>query len=235
MEANQVIEQELQTKALSLKDQATAMTVKDVTQYAAAGELGKSMKELRAKIVDYFAPLKKAAHEAHKAITAKEGEELKPVDEAISILRDTMNTFTREQERIRQEEERKAREKAEEDARKEREKLETQALKALEKGNEEKAETLLEKAEEVYVAPVTVAPTVAKTVATSAGNITQAKEIQVTVTDIKAFIAELVKSNPGALASIVDVRISGLKAFVKSNGLESFPGLSIIKTTGVRF
>lgn len=232
---NAVMEKELEVKALTLKDQATAMVVNDVTQYAAAGELGKSIKELRAKIVTYFKPLKESAFAAHKAITAKESEELKPVDEAIAILRDTMNAFTREQERIRQEAERKARQEAEAAAEKERQRLLAQAIKAEEKGQTEKAEEKLEQAEMVYTAPVTVAPTVAKTVATSAGNITQAKEVQVTVTDIRAFIAELVKSNPGALASIIDVRVSGLKTFVKANGLEQYPGLSIVKTTGVRF
>lgn len=230
---NQVIEKELENKAITLKDQATAMTVKDVTQYAAAGELGKSIKELRAKIVDYFAPLKKAAHEAHKAITAKESSELKPVDEAINILRDTMNAFTREQERIRQEEERKQRLAAEEAARKEREKLEAQALKALDKGKEEKAEELLEQAEMVYAAPVTVAPTVAKTVQTEAGNITQAVEYQISVTDMKAFISELVKRN--MMPTMLEVKAMPMKQWVKANGLESFPGLSIVKTTGVRF
>lgn len=232
---NQIIEKEFMSTAVSLKDQATAMKVVDVAGYTAAGELGKSLKELEKKVVYYFKPLKETAFAAHKAITAKESEELKPIKEAVQILRDSMNAYRREQERIRQEEERKARLAAEEDARKEREKLEAQALKAIEKGKEEKAEDLLERAENVYVAPVTVAPTVAKTVQTSAGNITQAVETRITVTDLKAFISELVKSNPGALPSIVDVKTAGVKNFVKSSGLERYPGLSITRSTSVRF
>ena len=230
---NVMVEKELETTALTLKDQATAMVIRDVTTFAAAGELGKSIKDLRAKIVDYFAPIKKAAHDAHKAITAKESAELKPVDEAIAILRDTMNVFTREQERIRQEAERKARLAAEEDARKEREKLLAAAVKAEEKGKDERAEELLEQAEMVYAAPVTVAPTVAKTVATEAGNITQAVEYQISVTDMKAFIAELTKRN--LMPTMLEAKTAPLKAWVKANGFEQFPGLSINKTTGVRF
>lgn len=232
---NAVIEKELGSTALTLKEQATAMVVKDVAGYTAAGELGKSIKDLRARIVDYFAPLKKAAHEAHKAITTKESGELKPVDEAIAILRDSMNTFSREQERLRLEAQRKAEAEAKAAADKEREKLLTQAVTAEEKGKNDKAESLLERAENVYVAPVTVAPTVAKTVATTAGNITQAREVTATVTDIKLFLAAMIQQNPAALAGIVDIKVGPLKAFVKANGLEQYPGLSIQRGTGVRF
>jgi len=232
---NQVIEKELQTSALTLKEEATALKVVSLPTYQAAGELGKSLKDLEKKIIDYHKPIKQDIDALKKKALDREKSDLVPVQEAIQILRDSMNAWQREEERKRQEEERKARIAAEEVARKERERLEAQALKALEKGKEEKAEELLERAEDVYVAPVTVAPTVAKTVATAAGNITQAKEINVTVTDMLAFVTELVKSNPGAISSILDVKVSGLKAFVKSNGLERYAGLNIVKTTGVRF
>lgn len=230
---NQVIEKELETTAITLKDQATAMVVKDVVTYAAAGELGKSIKELRAKIVDYFKPLKEAAHAAHKAVTTKEGEELKPVDEAINILRATMNAFNEEQKRLERIEQARLQAIADEEARKEREKLLHAAIKAEAAGKMEKAEEKLEQAEMVYSAPVTVAPTVAKTVATSSGNITQAKETIVGVTDMKAFIAELVKRNMNP--TMLEIKTSALKSWVNANGFETFPGISIQKTTGVRF
>lgn len=232
---SQVIEQELQKSALTLKEQATSLQVVSLPTYQAAGELGKSLKDLEKKIIEYHKPIKQGIDTLKKQALDREKLDLTPVQESIQILRDNMNTWQREEERKRQEEERKARLVGEKSARKEREKLEAAALKALEKGKEEKAEELLERAEDVYVAPVTVAPTVAKTVATSAGNITQAKEINVTVTDMVAFVSELAKSNPGAIQSILDVKVSGLKAFVKSNGLERYAGLNITKTTGVRF
>jgi hypothetical protein len=230
---NQIIEQELQGRALSLKEQATAMVVKDVAGYALAGELGKGIKELRARIVDYFAPLKDAAYKAHKAITAKEGEELKPVDEAINILRKAMNDFNKEQKRLERIEQARLQKIADETAEKERQRLLNQAVKAEEKGQIDKAEEKLEQAEMVYAAPVTVAPTVAKTVQTAAGNITQAKEINVTVTDMRAFIAELVKRN--MMPTMLEAKAAPLKAWAKANGFDTFPGLNIQKTTGVRF
>ena len=88
-------EQEFEQQALTLYEQAMAITVSDKDTFAAAGEFGKSLKELEKKIVDYFAPLKKSAHEAHKAITKRESDELSPVREAIDLTRKAMNTRTR--------------------------------------------------------------------------------------------------------------------------------------------
>jgi hypothetical protein len=225
-------EAELEQKSLTLYEQATSLSITDQRSYAAAGEVGKSLKALEKEITDYFAPMKKAAHDAHKAITKKESDELGPVKEALDIVRRTMNIWVQEQERIRKEAERKARMEAEEAARKERERLEAQAMKAMEKGKDEKAEELLDRAENVYAAPVTVAPVVDKTVRTESGNITQARELQVTVTDAKAFIAELVKRNMAP--TMVEIKPMALKSWVKANGLEAFPGLHINQTVSVR-
>ena len=222
----------LEQETLTLYEQATALTICDQATYAAAGEVGKSLKALKSKITDYFAPMKKAAHEAHKAITKKESDELAPVEEAMEVVRKTMNIYIQEQDRIRKEAERKAQAEAEEVARKERERLEKQALAAMEKGKDEKAESLMEKAEAVYAAPVTIEPVVEKTVHTASGNITQTKELQITITDAKAFIAELVKRN--VAPTMIDIKPGPLKAWVKANAIESFPGLHINQTVSVR-
>lgn len=228
----QLTEELIEQKSLTLYEQATALTICDQVSYAAAGEVGKALKSLEKEVTDYFAPMKKAAHDAHKAITKKESDELAPIKEAMDIVRKTMNVYIQEQERIRIEAERKARIAAEEEARKERDRLEKQALAAMEKGKDEKAESLMEKAEMVYAAPVTVAPMVDKTVRTESGNITQAKELQITVTDIKAFIAELVKRN--VAPTMIDIKAGPLKSWVKANAIESFPGLHINQTVSVR-
>lgn len=226
---------ELEHAPVALINEVKAFKVIDTATYMEAGELGKTLKSEIKKREEYFEPMRIKAKASYDEVLKMKKDAISPLEAVVDILRSNMNTWQRAEEMKRQEEERKAREAAEELARKEREKLLAAAIKAEEKGQTEKAESKLEQAEMVYAAPVTVAPTVAKTVATSVGNITQAKEVQVTVTDIRAFIAELVKSNPGALASIIDVRVSGLKTFVKANGLEQYPGLSIVKTTGVRF
>jgi hypothetical protein len=232
---NQVIERELETKVTTMKEQVDVIVVGTVQSYALAGEMGKGLKELRSKIVDYFAPLKDAAHKAHKAITGKESEELKPLDDAITVLRNKMNAFNEEQKRLERIEQAGLQKIADDAAEAERQRLLKAAIKAEEKGKDEKAEELLEQAEMVYTAPVTVAPMVAKTVQTASGNITQAKEVTASVVNLKLFVTALCEQNPGALASILGVKAGPLKSFIKANGLEHYPGLSISHGTSVRF
>ena len=225
-------EADLEQQALTLYEKVLSISISDQDSYAAAGEVGKGLKELEKKIIDYFEPLRVTAKANYDAVLEKKNAELAPVKEAMDVLRKTMNIFIQEQERIRQEQERIARVAAEEAAKKEREKLLAQAVKAEEKGKDERAESLMEKAEAVYAEPVAVMPVIDKTIRTSAGNITQAKETQITVIDAKAFISELIKRNMAL--TMVEVKAGPLKAWVKANGFESFPGLSIKQTVGVR-
>lgn len=225
-------EAELEQQALTLYEKVLSISIFDQDSYAAAGEVGKGLKELEKKIIDYFEPLRVTAKANYDAVLEKKNSELAPVKEAMDVLRKTMNVFIQEQERIRQEQERIARVAAEEAAKKEREKLLAQAVKAEEKGKDERAESLMEKAEAVYAEPVAVAPAIDKTVRTSSGNITQAKETQITVVDPKTFIAELIKRNMAL--TMIEVKAAPLKAWVKANGLEFFPGLSIKQTVAVR-
>lgn len=208
----------LEERSLTLYEQATSLTIVDQVSYAAAGEVGKALKALEKEITDFFEPLRISAKSAYDNVLKKKNDELAPVQEAMGIVRSTMNAYIQEQERIRREAERKAQAEAEEKARKERERLEAQAMAALAKGKDDKAETLIEKAEMVYAEPVTVAPTIEKTIKTvSGGNITQASELQVSVADLKVFLAELLKRN--MTPTMIDVKAGPLKAWTKANGL----------------
>lgn len=227
-------ETEIEMKTLTLYEKATTLVIRDQESYTAAGEVGKALKTLEKEIIDYFEPLRVNAKAAYDSVLEKKNSELGPVKEAMDAVRKIMNDYIQEQERIRQEQERKARAEAEEAARKEKERLERQALAAMEKGKEEKAESLMEKAENVYAAPVTVAPVVAKTVATSNGNIVQAKELKITVVNQAAFLKALLENNPGAVAAIIKIGDGPLKSFIKSNGFDKYPGLIIEQTVGVR-
>lgn len=226
-----VIEKDL-ANVPTLKDQAIAIKVIDNVTRIQAAELGKTAKELIDKITLYHDDVVKKAHEAHKAALARKNADLKPVEEVVAICRKSINDYDAEVQRLERIEQARLQKIEEEKAAKERERLLNAAIKAK---SEEKQEDLLERAENVYVAPVTVAPTVAKTVQTASGNITQAAELKITVIDLKAFVAELVKSNPGALAQIVDIKTAGTKSFIKTNGIEHYPGLKIERVTGVRF
>lgn len=217
------IEQEFEEQSLTLYEQALLLTVSDKATYTAAGEFVKPLKELEKKILDHYAPMKKAAHEAHKAITAKETEDLKPVREAMDLVRKSMNKYLADVEAARRKAEAAAQKAAEEEAEKERQRLLRQAEKAEAKGNEEKVEELLEKAENVYVAPVTVARDTS--VKTDTVSLSSAMELEVAVSDLRAFVVGLVQKN--LPPTMLEVKHAPLKAWVKANALTSFPGLVI--------
>lgn len=223
--------EEIETQAMTLYEQALSIQVIDQDTFKAAGEFGKSLKALQKSIEDYFEDSIKKAHAAHKSLVALRDKELKPVLEAMSTLRTGMNKFLQDQERIRQEEERKRRLEEEERARKERERLEAQAVKAIAAGKDEKADSLLEQAENVYVAPVTVAPKV-ETARFDGGNVGQVKELQITVLDAKAFLNAL--CSRGMSPTMIEIKAAPLKAWVKANDLKSFPGLAIVETVAAR-
>ena len=151
---------EISERALTMPEQANAIKVTDSGSYLAAGELWKNIKALRERVSDCFDPLIKHAHELHRATLAKKNEVDKPLEAAQRTVKGTMETYDREQERIRQEEERRLREIArkEEEERLLLEAIEAEAaMKASGMTAEEVKEGTAKIIEEpVYVAPVVV-------------------------------------------------------------------------------
>ncbi len=114
---------ELQTpsfpEALTLPEQAKAIAIRDQATYNQAADFKKNLAGWRKKIVEEFAPMKEAAHKAHKAITAKENEYLAPITQAEGMVVVAIKQWVIEQEQRRKIEqarmEREAREAAEAD------------------------------------------------------------------------------------------------------------------------
>lgn len=121
--------QVIQAEVAPVVAQARCFVVDSPATYSAASVFLKDVKAAQSRVVAFFAPMKQKAHEAHKEITTKESETLKPLTEAGALVKRNMLTFYQEQERIRQEEQRKAQAIADETARKERERLEKEAAK----------------------------------------------------------------------------------------------------------
>jgi len=65
---------EVETKALSIVDQAKAVVVKDSETYTAAGTLWKSIGDMIKEVKDTFDPICDAANKAHKAATMKRAQ-----------------------------------------------------------------------------------------------------------------------------------------------------------------
>jgi DNA polymerase III alpha subunit (gram-positive type) len=119
---------EVETKALSIVDQAKAVVVTDAKTYTAAGMLWKSIGDMIKEVKDTFDPICEAANKAHKAATAKRSQYLDPLTAAQRSVKALMSDYDAEQERIR---------KAEEDRLR---KLEEERIAAARKAEQERLE-----------------------------------------------------------------------------------------------
>lgn len=227
------LEEKLQSQALSLKEHASLIVVTDEASYLRAGRFAKDIKDHKNRIIEYFRDTKKTAELLHKKIVKQETDALQPLKDADKIIRTAISAYLTEQERIRKEAQEKAEREAAEAARKEQERLLQRASNAETKGDTEKAEALLEKAENVYVRPVVVPSVVQKTTKLDTGSITQKKEIEVTITDPVSFIRAITERK--APATCVEFRLSVIKTWVKSMGIKNgeIPGLLIKEISGV--
>ena len=174
---------ELESTALSLPEEARALVICDQVSLNYAGEKLQAVAQLRRKIQDHHAPIKKAQYDAWKITCAAEAKLLEPVAEAEKILRGSTSAYLHEQEQIRLREERARREEAErirreqeaearrlqeEANRKHEEEIEQQVEFAEKAGaTAEEVEAIIERPAPIiaplpapYMPPPTVAPTV---------------------------------------------------------------------------
>lgn len=132
------------TRAVSVVEKdASAIVIKSQADYEAAAEFGRNIKAQAAKVTEFFAPMKKAAHDAHKNICDREKEMLAPLAAAEKTLKKTMSDYIAEVERARRAEEERLRRIAQAEA----EKRMQEAIAAAENGNEAGAEEAFEDAQ----------------------------------------------------------------------------------------
>lgn len=223
----------VESQAFEISQQAKTLKVLDEKTYLEAGEMLRTLKGMKNKVTDFFAPMKAKSYAAWKEICAKENEAVRPLDDADKFLRIEAGKYLDEQERIRKEAQRKAEEEARAAAEKEKQRLLDQAVKAEEKGKAEKAEALLEKAEMVYQEPVVVPSVVQKTTRLETGSVTRKSDIQVIVSDQFLFIKAIAEKK--VPITVVDLRLSAIKTWVKINDIKDgeIPGLIIKEIQGI--
>lgn len=206
---------EAETKALSIVDQAHAVIVTNGESYTLAGELWKTIKNMKEEVNNVFKPIIDAAHKAHKEALAQKAKIYDPLDTAGREIKSSMSAYDEEQERIRLEKEIELREEAmriEEEAR-----LQA-AIQAEKAGQKEAAEQILEAP---VVEPIVVVP---KEVPKMAGG-----PVYRTIWDAKVVnFKELVKAVVGGKVSI-NVLLPN-KVFLKSQATDlkttmNFPGV----------
>ena len=131
-------------------------------QYEVAVSFLKAVKGLKKTVLETFDPIVKKAHATWKEAKAQSNKHNDPLDKAEKVVKGKMADYTTLREKIRREQEEKLQRQAQAEEKRKRKALEERAKKAEEKGNQEKAEELREKKEEVHVEAPILAP-VAKT------------------------------------------------------------------------
>lgn len=143
VEGKTVAEAEMCKEVTAVEAQAGQITIVSQSDYNSAAEFGRLIKQKSSQIIDFFAPMKKAAHEAHQNICAREKEMLAPLISAEKTVKQVMGDYVMEQERRRREEEERLKRLAEaETDKKLKEAMELEAC-----GKKEEAEAALVEAD----------------------------------------------------------------------------------------
>lgn len=83
----------LTASVMSVELKAAAITISTQEDYEFAAQFGQEVKQTLARVQEYFEPMKKAAHMAHREICNRETEMLKPLKSAESTIKATMSGY----------------------------------------------------------------------------------------------------------------------------------------------
>ena len=200
---------------VALQVRVSSMVIETEEQYREAAEIGKDIKRRAKMVQELFAPIKAAAHEAHRVACDREKTMLSPLQEAEKRIKGLMSNYTAEQERKRREAEEAARRAREEAA----QKALDQAVALEQEGKHEQAAAALEEADIMAATPVAVAQPVTPT-----KGVTTKKVWEVQIVDPSAV--------PVSIAGIVIRPVDEMaikKLANSSKGQISIPGVRIIE------
>ena len=122
-------QEQIKTEVLTVTETAKQLQVTNGAQYQGAADYLKAVKVAQKKVADHFGPMKTAAHNAWKTITAQEAATLAPLTEAEGVLKRNMLAYQQAQEAIRQAEQRRLQAEADARAKAERDRAEAAAAK----------------------------------------------------------------------------------------------------------
>jgi hypothetical protein len=173
--------EELSVKVSPVVRRAEAIQVSNEAEYDQAAlfltEVKAKQDEVEAERVKVSKPMNEALR-AHNDLFKRLSV---PLETANRAIKGKMATYFGEQQRIREEAERKARDAARKQEEAERERLQKQAAAAAAKGRVERAEELKQMAAAVYVEPVPVAMATETTVVAGSGSVTMRNDIEVEI------------------------------------------------------
>ena len=211
--------EKIEIKTNNFLDDLTTFKITDKEAFDTAALHLETIGSMKKIITAYWKPLKesafdtkKSASEALRNVKDKEEECLLRSEKADAHVRKLRLTFKTEQDAIDLKEKEKAETEAEKAAKKEADKLLKKAEKTGDAANEER---LIEKADEVKVAPTFIPKTIKKSERTASGTLnTFVPVIQVEIHDVKS-ICEMI--GRGELSvDCVTVSETRIKAWAKS-------------------
>lgn len=158
---------EIEQKILTLSDRAMQIKVTDDATLLIADSVRSECLAMRKTVETFFKPLKQAAHDAHKKLTAAEAAELSKIVPGENHIKQEMAAYQLDQKKKREAEEARLRKEAEEREEAERleraAEIEREAAKLQAAGQVEEAAAVQQEAVQVmntptYVPPPRVAP-----------------------------------------------------------------------------
>lgn len=244
--AEKIEEQPPTDGALAVYREIITLEIKDQESCALMVKHVKQMKDAVKGIELWFKPMmdaaKKVVDEAKVAfdgVKSQQTETTAPFTEAAKTGQGMIDTFLTAERQRAAEEQRRLQEEAAAQRKREQEELERSAETMEALGSTTAAAALRQEAERVVEAPVFV-PTVDKTLRVDGGRaaggatMSQVTDVEVQVTDVKAFLRYLVEKDSSA--TFVEFPKAKLKAWVKANGIKpgEVPGLAIQETVKSR-
>lgn len=206
--------------------QAKQLVITDEHSRSSAAEFTMRARQVVKTIEDEFRPDVAAANDLHKRLLARMKKLQSPFLQAQKIVDEEIRRDYLLQEEMRREQERARREAEAAARRAEEEARNAEIEKQVDSGEFDKARELAEEQlPEIVTAPV---PAAEKTIRTEAGSTTVRKDILVELTD-KELAVDSVAAGILPL-TVVDFRLSLVKAFVRSTGTMEIPGFTIKET-----
>lgn len=216
--------QGIQNETALLVRQANELVIQDADSHAVGQLILSRLTEKSRAIQELFAPMKQAAHEAHKIVCAREKEALLGTTHGRSVISDKLGIYEREQERLAKLEqarlEAEARKAAEEQALREAALLEAAGAPA------DTTEAVLAAAIE---GPVAVPKVQTQTV--KVNGVTAREYWAAQVTDM-VMLVKFVANNPQFI-NLIQANTAALNAMARANKDSlKIPGVRAVATKG---
>ncbi len=178
-------ENELNVSVRNMQTMSCELVVENDEQFEQAGEMGRLIKTKIGEVTDFFAPMKKAAHDAHKNICEREKAMLQPLKDAEASLKKVMGDYAqrKEAERIALEE------KARKEAEAEMEEKIAEAIEAEENGDIDAAQSAMLDAE--MAESIANSSSIVGSTPTKVSGVSQSKDYEITGIDLTKVPCEI--------------------------------------------